>query len=127
MDWFWHDLRFSWRSLRKDRGVVLLATLALGLGIGATTAIFSVIQNVLLDPFPYTDAKRLVMMFVHDPSSGGSGGRPVFHIPEFLDYRDQNHVFDRVAGVLQYDVLYNNGQGTEQFQGAEVSTNTFQF
>jgi putative ABC transport system permease protein len=127
MDWLWHDLRFGLRSLRKDRSVVLLATLALGLGIGATTAIFSVIQNVLLDPFPYTDAKRLVMVFIHDSASSNPGGRPVFKIPEFLDYRDHNHAFDRAVGVLQDDVLYSNGQGTQQFSGAEVTTNTFNF
>ena len=127
MNWLWQDLRFGIRSLRKDLGSVILATVALALGIGATTAIFSVIQNVLLDPFPYTDANRLVMVFIHDDSRGGQGGRGGFKIPEFLDYRDQNRVFDRMAGVGQMDVLYDNGQGTEQFVGADVTTNTFSF
>ena len=127
MSWLWQDLRFGVRSLRKDLGSVFLATIALALGIGATTAIFSVIQNVLLDPFPYTDGNRLVGVYVHDDVRGGDGGRPVYKIPEFLDYRDQNHVFDRMAGAGQMDVLYDNGHGTEQFVGAEVTTNTFSF
>ncbi len=127
MGGFWQDLRYAWRTLRKDRGSVILALVALALGIGATTAIFSVIQNVLLDPFPYTDGQRLVMMMVHDTAQKDSGGRPFLKIPEFLDYRDQNHAFDRMVGVGNVDVLYDNGQGTEQFDGAEITTNTFAF
>jgi putative ABC transport system permease protein len=127
MGWLWKDVRFGLRGLRKERGFAVLAMLALALGIGATTAIFSVIENVLLDPFPYTDANRLVTVMIHDSKGSGPGGRPVFLVPEYLDYRDQNHVFDRVIGVNRTDVLYKNGQGTEQFDGAEVTTDTFQF
>src|SRR5437879_1194602 len=60
MDWLWQDARFALRTLRKDRGFLATAVLALALGIGSTTAIFSVIDNVLLEPFPYTDGQRLV-------------------------------------------------------------------
>lgn len=127
MNWLWQDLRFGLRTLRKDSGSTGLAIAALALGIGATTAIFSVIQNVLLDPFPYTDAGRIVTMNIHDSARGGEGGRGNFKIPEFLDYRDQNHVFDHVVGVGRQDVLYDNGHGTEQFTGAETTTNAFSF
>jgi putative ABC transport system permease protein len=55
----WQDLRYGIRGLRNQPGFTILAVLALSLGIGATTTIFSVIYNVMLDPFPYTDAHRV--------------------------------------------------------------------
>jgi putative ABC transport system permease protein len=78
---FWHDLRFSFRLIGKDLKLTLIAAVALELGIGATTAIFSVIPNVLLDPFPYMDAQRLVNVQVHD-LDGRPGGRTGYTIPE---------------------------------------------
>jgi putative ABC transport system permease protein len=101
--------------------------LALALGIGAATTIFSVIQNVLLDPFPYTDAERVVSIMIHDVSSSRPGGRTFFQTPEFLDYVEQSHVFEEVIGGTQGDVLITNGEGTEQFDGGEVTPNAFRF
>jgi putative ABC transport system permease protein len=122
----WYDLRFSLRMLGKDWRFALITVLALGLGIGATTAIFSVIENVLLDPFPYTDSQRLVNVQVHDLDSKRGGGRTGYTIPEFLDIQDQAHSFDRIIGIDRLDVLYAHGDGTEQLDGASVTTNTFQ-
>jgi putative ABC transport system permease protein len=101
--------------------------LALALGIGAATTIFSVIQNVLLDPFPYTDAERVVSIVIHDVTSSRPGGRTFFQTPEFLDYVEQNHVFAEVIGGTQADILMTNGEGTEQFDGGEVTPNAFRF
>lgn len=121
------DLRYAWRGLRKDPGFSLLAVLALSLGIGAVTTIFSVIQNVLLDPFPYAGAQRLVTIQIHDTTQSGRGGRSGFTTPEFLDYVAANHVFDRVIGSTQRDMLYRRaGGGTEQFDGAETTPNSFE-
>lgn len=113
---FWQDVRFSFRVIGKDWQFALIAVVALGLGIGATTAIFSVIQNVLLDPFPYADAHRLVNVEVHD-LDGRPGGRTGYTIPEFLDIQEQAHSFDRVFASDQVDVLYAHGEGTERLQG----------
>jgi putative ABC transport system permease protein len=120
------DLRFSFRVLGRDWHFAVIAALSLGLGIGATTAIFSVIQNVLLDPFPYTDSQRLVNVMVRDLENRRGGGRSAYPVPEFLDIEEQAHSFDRIIGVDQLDVLYAHGDGTEQLSGASVTTNTFQ-
>src|ERR1022692_5117159 len=124
---FWQDLRYGVRTLIKDRAFLFTAVLALALGIGSTTAIFSVIDNVLLEPFPYTDSHRLVTIEIHDSSRSDPGGRSGFRVAEFLDYQSQNHVFDRVIGNCNITVLYDNGEGTEQFNGVLVVPNTFEF
>src|SRR5437762_11494677 len=121
------DFRYGLRGLRKQPGFALLAILALALGIGSTTTIFSVIENVLLDPFPYTDAHRIVSFEIHDSKQSRPGGRSWFKVPEFLDYQNQSHVFAEVIGGGNEDVLYTSGEGTEQFNGAYVTPNTFRF
>ena len=123
----WQDVRYGWRGIRNQPGFTFLAVLALALGIGSVTTIFSVIDNVLLDPFPYANSQRIVIMHVHDLSRSEPGGRPYFLIPELLDYQEQNHVFAGVVAATHTDVLYTSGEGTERFDGVEVTPNTFQF
>src|SRR5262245_17083944 len=121
------DLRYGARTLMKNPGFTSLAVLTLALGIGATTTIFSAIQNILLDPFPYKDASRVVAIQIHDTSDSRPGGRSWFQSPEFLDYQEQSHVFEEVIGVTNNDVLYDNGAGMEQFSGGYVTPNAFSF
>jgi putative ABC transport system permease protein len=121
------DFRYGLRGLRQQPGFAGLAIVALALGIGATTTIFSVIENVLLDPFPYADANRIVSIVIHDQAGPGNDGRSWFPVPEFLDYQEQNHVFEEVIGGGNQDVLYTSGPGTERFEGSYVTANTFQF
>src|ERR1700720_4160923 len=66
MEMFLQDLRYAIRTLWKSRAFAAVAILTLALGIGASTAIFSVIQNVLIEPFPYPDAKRFMTVEIHD-------------------------------------------------------------
>ena len=71
----WQDLRYGLRSIRNQPAFTALAVLTLALGIGAATTIFSVIQNVLLDPFPYKDANRVVAIRIHDSTNPQPFGR----------------------------------------------------
>src|SRR5215472_9427726 len=123
----WQDLRYGVRGLRKQPSFTVMAVLALALGIGAATTIFSTIQNVLLDPFPYVDANRVVQVAIHDITSTGPGGRTGYNTLEFLDIQEQNHVFEDIIGGTFEDIMIPNGEGTDQFQGGAVTSNMFSF
>ena len=127
MQTLWQDIRYGLRGIRNRPGFAFLAILTLGLGMGATTTIFSAIQNILLDPFPYTDARRVAAIQIHDLSSARPGGRGAFQVPEFLDYQEQNHVFEEVIGGTGEDVLLSTTEGTELYDGGIVTANTFTF
>src|SRR6201988_4934274 len=105
MSTLFQDVRFGLRMLGKNPGFTLVAVLTLALGIGAATTIFSVIYNVLLDPFPYADAKRVVAIQIHDLARSNPGGRQALQTAEFLDYQEQSHVFEEVIGGSFQDAL----------------------
>jgi predicted permease len=121
----WQDLRYGARTLLKQPGFTLIAVLTLALGIGAATTIFSAVWNILMNPFPYPDAHRMVAIRIQDPSSSGRGRGP--QTLEFLDYQEQNHVFEDIMGATGDSVLYDSGDGREQFSGCYVTPNTFSF
>jgi predicted permease len=121
------DIRYTLRTLRKSPGFALVAILTLALGIGASTAIFSVIENILMEPFPYPDAQRYMSVLIHNTEENEQEGRADYNGAEFLDYVHQNHVFDRVIGNSTLDVLYRTGEGTQRFNGNLVSPGTFEF
>jgi putative ABC transport system permease protein len=127
MENFFRDLRYGFRSLNKDRRLAFLAIFALALGIGSTTVIFSVIEGILLSPFPYKNADRLTQIHIYDANRSDESGRVFFSVPEILDIRQRNHVFEDVIATRYIDVLYRDGQGTQQFDGAQVTSNTFEF
>ena len=127
MDTLRQDIRYALRNLAKSPGFAVVAVLTLALGIGASTAIFSVIENVLVEPFPYPDAQRFMTVQIHDTDQSQPFGRAAFSGPELLDYAEQNHVFDRVIANAQEDVLYTTREGTELFKGHRVTPNTFEF
>src|SRR6266700_5714262 len=86
------DIHYAFRLFRKSPGFVLTAVLSLTLGIGATTAIFSVVYAVLLDPYPYRDADRMVHVELRDKSGRG----PLFFVsgPEALQLRQASSIDD---------------------------------
>src|SRR5437899_2913603 len=127
METLGQDVRYALRNLRKTPGFAAIAVLTLALGIGASTAIFSVIDNILMEPFPYPDAQRYFSVQIHDTERSEPGGRAGYTGPEFLEYVEQNHVFDRVIANDQTDVLYRAGEGTQRFDGNFVTPGTFEF
>jgi putative ABC transport system permease protein len=127
MDWLWQDARFGFRTILKDRGFSFAAVLALALGIGSSTAIFSVIDNVLLQPFPYADGNRLFDVRIHDSAAAPSQIRNSFSIPEFLDYQQQNDIFDRTMGVWEVTALMGGPSAPEPLDADLVTANTFDF
>ncbi len=121
------DIRYGMRGLAKNRGFTVVAILTLALGIGSSTALFSVIENVLIEPFPYADSGRLMSLQIVDTERSEPGGRPVFTGAELVDYMEQNQAFDRAIASSQIDVLYTTGEGTERFQGYLVTPGTYEF
>src|SRR3984893_12332050 len=123
----WRDFTYALRTLAKKPSFAATAIVTLGLGIGSSTAIFSVIENVLVELFPYPDADRFMTLEIHDTGRSQSTGRAEYPGPEFLDYVDKNQVFDRVIANASEDVLHNLGDGVERFHGVLVTPDTFEF
>ena len=96
---FLQDVRFGWRVLLKSRGFMVVTVLTLGLGIGASTLIFSVVDAVLLKPLPFKDRDRLVMVWERNPQ----GKKNVTGPANFVRWREQNKVFDQMASVIYLD------------------------
>src|SRR5690349_14135171 len=92
-----NDLRFALRSCRREPGFSLLAMLTLALGIGAMTMMYSVIYNVLLNPFPYTDPRGMVDVVIRNSADGGIRG--ALTVPEFRALVDESRVFEDAVGA----------------------------
>jgi putative ABC transport system permease protein len=119
----WRDCRYGARSLRKSPGFTLVAVLTLALGIGATTAIFSVMNAVLLRPLPYPDADRLV--YVGQQYRGGLGASGE---PKFLFWREQSRSFEALACYSGFGGAGGNlagGSEAEYVRGLRVSEDFF--
>ncbi len=115
MESVWQDLRYSARMLFKHPGFTIIAVLTLSLGIGANTAIFSIVNAVLLRPFPYEAPERLVIVGEYAP--GGS-----VSYPNFVDWRDDRNVFDAASAVRSNESYNFSGAGEpERLQGRLVS------
>ena len=121
------DIRYGLRLLGRNPGFSLVAILTLALGIGATTMVFSVTDALLIHVFPYRDADRLTLFYMHELKQGGYNGQMSPSVAQFLDVRKELHTFEELIGFWNTGLLYDNGQGTQEVPAASVTTNTFRF
>src|SRR5437762_3742334 len=122
---FLRDLRYSARMLLKRPGFSLIAILTLALGIGANTAIFTVINATLLRPLSYKNPDQLVMVWGTNPGGFGWRGKSGFSAPSFLDYQQQTQVFERMATFNGIDLMLTGTDNAERIHGGAVTTEFF--
>src|ERR1051325_11679753 len=115
------DIRYSIRVLLKSPGFTLVALLTLTLGIGANSAIFSVVNAVLLRPLPYEESEKLVFISERSPVLEGMS----VAYPNFLDWREQNGVFDNIGVYRRVDFNLSGSGEAERLGGGEVSGDVF--
>ena len=117
------DLRYAARILWKNPGFTAVAVIALALGIGANTAIFSVVNTVLLRPLPYKTPEQLVMVWEDASKHGYPQDTPA--AANFVDWRDQNSVFTGMAAIADMNFNLTGAGDPERLKGREVSANLF--
>src|SRR5262245_18784570 len=119
-----NDLRYAGRSLRRARGFTLAAVLTLALSIGATSAIFNVVNSVLLLPLPFVDAERLVFVRESDHPDVADQAFPVSP-GDFLDWREQNRVFAEIGAIETEGFNLAGDAPPERVEGAAISASVF--
>jgi len=118
----WRNVRYGARSLQRDRGFALVAIITLALGICATTAVFSVVNSVLLRPLPFTNPDELVWVWSRRPDNN----KAPLNLPDFLDYREQNQTLAEIAAFSNFGVSLSGTEKTDRLQAMRVSANLFQ-
>jgi putative ABC transport system permease protein len=121
METVWHDLRYGLRMLRTHPGFTAVAVLTLALGIGANTAIFSVVNAVVLRPLPFREPDRIVRMWGTFSQGNNASTSP----PDFLDFRSQNSTFEEFAAMRGGSFNLTGQSEPERVIGADVTTNFF--
>lgn len=121
LDYLWQDLRYGLRQLSRNPGFTAVAVLTLALGIGANTAMFSVIDAVLLRPLPYAHPSQLVSV----QQRVGHGVSSSVSYPNFFDWRSQNHVFSSIAAYCESDFTLTGVGQPVHLPGEIVTWDTF--
>src|SRR5215471_8508889 len=119
---FLRDLRYGARTLAANRGFAAVAAGSLALGIGGSTAMYSVIHAVILDPFPYRDPHRLMSVTVRG-ERGGNGS--TYTIDDFIEIAERNTVFSGVVASTWSDVTWTGEGDPQRVRGNHCTMNTF--
>jgi predicted permease len=123
MSTFIHDLRYGFRMLRRNPGFTLVALVALALGIGANTALFSVVYGVLLKPLPYAQGKELVVLHQEFPKANVTNLG--FSVKEINDYREQAKSLAQIEEYHQMSFILLDGKEPDEVRTGVVSAHFF--
>src|SRR5262249_55946591 len=118
------DLRYGVRMLLQKPGFTLVALIALALGIGASTAIFSIVNGILLRPLPYRNSNRIVMVWMDNHRLGLD--QDWHSYPNYVDYRDQNQAFEQIAAFNDRTFNVTGAADPERVMGMWATANLFQ-
>ncbi|HEV2915201.1 MAG TPA: ABC transporter permease [Pyrinomonadaceae bacterium] len=120
---FWQDIKYGIRVLLKSPGITFIAVLAIALGIGANTAIFSVVNSVLLRPLPFNKPEQLVVVWRTHAKRGQTQGSSSFL--NFADYRAQNKSFEALAAYNSSSSALSGNETPEQVEGVTATAEFF--
>ncbi len=123
MDTLWQDVRYAVRVLAKNPGFTAVVVVALALGIGANSALFSVVNTVLLSPLPFSESDRLMSVAVRNVNE--PEGSPNVAYLDFLDYRERNRSFADLAAYSEMNFSMTAGDEPERLHGVVVSDSLF--
>jgi len=117
------DVRYAWRSLLRSPGLTIVATLALTLGIGLTTTMFSIVYGALMRGLPYPDGDRIMAIGRSNPAKDIRNQS--LPIQDFIDYRKQQQTFTGLAGSTSGTIYVSGDEKAERFTGAWITANMF--
>jgi putative ABC transport system permease protein len=123
METFIHDLRYAVRTLLKKPGFAVIVILALAIGIGANTAIFSVVNGVLIRPLPYPDPDRIVMVWMNNTRM--KIDQDIHSYANYVDYRDRNQSFEEIAAYSGVSLNLVGSGEPERVIGSMSTANLF--
>jgi putative ABC transport system permease protein len=123
MDSLLQDLRFSARTLLKSPGFAVISVLCVAIGIGANTTIFSVVNAILLRPFPYADPERIVA--VHETQVKNEIERGTLSYLDYQDLLEQAGSFSSIAAYTGRSLTFSGSEEPERVQGAAISASLF--
>ena len=119
---FAQDLHYGFRSLRKSPGLMLVAVLTLALGVGASSWLFSMLRQWVIEAVSFPHPDRLEVLWKLDTKKGWNGG---VSVPDFLDWRAQNHVFENLSAWTSDELNLTGGTIPERIEGARVTADFF--
>ena len=117
------DVRYGLRSLVKSPGVAIVATLALTLGIGLTTTMFSIVYGALMKGLPYPDGDRVVAVTRANPVRGIRNS--ALPIQDYLDFRKEQRTLNDLAATTSGTIFVSGDEKAERFDGSWITANTF--